>query len=433
MSLSGDIVTKNRYECTANCCDRELLGEPLNFPTATGLTAPNRFMKAAMSERLCEYDKAQSTKSGIPSKALVELYKKFAQGGCGILVSGCIMVDPDHLEAPGNVIIHKSVETPERKAAFQEWTKAGKANGGLMIAQLMHPGAEASEDTDKSKLDPSKVKKAELEILLEEFIRAGLYAEIHGFDGVEVPCAWNFTLGTLTSAEWNQETDEYNVSLADRTKALFKIIDGIRIGARNNKRFIIGVKLDASNLAPGFNSAEFAVFVKKLEDHGVDYISFFGGNLESLLDLPEDARQSLNAVDATFLSVATTLKKQVRKVKIFLNSGPTLCDMSELLRKGWADGVILARSLAAEPSFPHDLLYGVVTGGIKSLIEDDDEMTANEIAGTQMWQHATNNVVMDASNPEHLAKFRLCLAKHNKDIKFAPLNKPVIGYAKLQL
>lgn len=32
-----------------------------------------------------------------------------------------------------------------------------------------------------------------------------------------------------------------------------------------------------------------------------------------------------------------------------MNAGPTLCDMSEVLRKNWADGVVLARPLAAEP------------------------------------------------------------------------------------
>uniref|UniRef100_A0A0N5AQ63 Oxidored_FMN domain-containing protein n=1 Tax=Syphacia muris TaxID=451379 RepID=A0A0N5AQ63_9BILA len=355
MSIVSSETSHSHYECGGSCCDRELLAVPLTFPVAVGLTAPNRIMKASMSEQLCKFDKKEPANSGIPSKLLVDLYKKFAEGRSGILVTGSIMVDPCAYEAPGNVVINKSVESTERRNAFREWTKVGKSCEGLMIAQIMHPGVRASKYATDVVFNPSKVDKDELEDLFDKFILAGLYAEIYGFDGVEIPCVWDFTLGYLLNADLNKRTDEYGGAFENRTRCLLKIIDRIR--KLQGLYFIcvlsiadLSIAKDAANLASQFNKDDFAVFVRKLEDHGIDYISFSGGSVELLLDSSGDIRGSLDAIDATYLEVANTLKKLTRKAKVFLNCGSTLCNMSEVLRRNLADGVVIGRQLATDPS-----------------------------------------------------------------------------------
>ena len=73
-----------------------MLNQPLTLPC--GAVVPNRMCKAAMTEGLAHPD-------GTASAELERLYGIWSDGGSGILLSGNIQVDGDHLERPGNVIV----------------------------------------------------------------------------------------------------------------------------------------------------------------------------------------------------------------------------------------------------------------------------------------------------------------------------------------
>ena len=72
------------------------LASTLELPC--GAVLPNRISKAAMTEGL-------ATPDGRPTPALERLYGIWSDGGAGMLLSGNIIVDRDHLERPGNVVI----------------------------------------------------------------------------------------------------------------------------------------------------------------------------------------------------------------------------------------------------------------------------------------------------------------------------------------
>ena len=71
-----------------------------------GAILPNRIAKAAMTEGL-------ATPDGRPTPELERLYGIWSDGGAGMLLSGNIIVDKDHLERPGNVVIDRGVIIPE--------------------------------------------------------------------------------------------------------------------------------------------------------------------------------------------------------------------------------------------------------------------------------------------------------------------------------
>jgi hypothetical protein len=60
--------------------DASLLGHPLEFKFS-GRTAKNRFMKAAMSEKLSSWDAVDIKRRGIPSEKLAKVYKLWGEGG----------------------------------------------------------------------------------------------------------------------------------------------------------------------------------------------------------------------------------------------------------------------------------------------------------------------------------------------------------------
>ena len=64
------------------------LASSLTLPC--GAVLPNRLSKAAMTEGLAD-------PQGLPTPDLTRLYKIWAEGGAGMLLSGNIQIDADHL------------------------------------------------------------------------------------------------------------------------------------------------------------------------------------------------------------------------------------------------------------------------------------------------------------------------------------------------
>jgi 2,4-dienoyl-CoA reductase-like NADH-dependent reductase (Old Yellow Enzyme family) len=67
------------------------LFKPLRLPNGTVI--PNRIAKAAMEENLANEDHA-------PGEALVKLYRRWAEGGAGLIITGNVMVDRHALTGP---------------------------------------------------------------------------------------------------------------------------------------------------------------------------------------------------------------------------------------------------------------------------------------------------------------------------------------------
>lgn len=77
--------------------DASILGEKLVMPTSKRV-APNRFLKAAMTERISTFVEGNPLKSGIPVTKLINLYEKWSHSGFGMTLTGNIPVDFYHLE-----------------------------------------------------------------------------------------------------------------------------------------------------------------------------------------------------------------------------------------------------------------------------------------------------------------------------------------------
>jgi 2,4-dienoyl-CoA reductase-like NADH-dependent reductase (Old Yellow Enzyme family) len=72
------------------------LFEPLRLPNGTVI--PNRIAKAAMEENLANEDH-------VPGKALIRLYRRWADGGAGLIITGNVMVDRHALTGPAGVVL----------------------------------------------------------------------------------------------------------------------------------------------------------------------------------------------------------------------------------------------------------------------------------------------------------------------------------------
>jgi 2,4-dienoyl-CoA reductase-like NADH-dependent reductase (Old Yellow Enzyme family) len=146
----------HRYE--SDISDASPLGKPLKFEFS-GKTARNRFLKAAMTERLSSWDPKDFKKRGIPSKNLINVYKRWGEGEYGQILTGNIMIEYDQLEAMGNPIIPREADfSGERFDAFKKMAEASKAHGSLIVGQVSHPGRQCEQRIQPNPMSASDVQ-----------------------------------------------------------------------------------------------------------------------------------------------------------------------------------------------------------------------------------------------------------------------------------
>ena len=97
-----------------------------------------------------------ATPQGLPSTELNRLYGIWSDGGAGVLLTGNIQIDKDHLERPGNVIVD-SAPNNEMQAALASWAQAGTRNGNHLWAQISHAGRQTQTNVNKNPKAPSAV------------------------------------------------------------------------------------------------------------------------------------------------------------------------------------------------------------------------------------------------------------------------------------
>jgi 2,4-dienoyl-CoA reductase-like NADH-dependent reductase (Old Yellow Enzyme family) len=134
------------------------LAKPLKFEFS-GKTAKNRFLKAAMTERISSWDPKNVEARGIPSKNLINVYRRWGEGGFGQILTGNIMIEYDQLEAMGNPIIPRGAEfSGPRFEAFKEMASTAKAHGSLVVGQVSHPGRQCDSRIQKDPVSASDVQ-----------------------------------------------------------------------------------------------------------------------------------------------------------------------------------------------------------------------------------------------------------------------------------
>lgn len=187
----------------ASPTDPSPLGQPLAFEFS-GKVAKNRLLKAAMTERLSTWHPNNLEERGIPTPELINVYRRWAEGGFGVLLTGHIMIDYDQLEAAGNSVISRDAPFfGERFEAFKEMASVTKQHGSLAVAQLSHPGRQVSNQIQKNPISASDVQlesevmgmhfnkpkpmdENDFKNVIQGFAHAAEYLYKAGFDGIQL-------------------------------------------------------------------------------------------------------------------------------------------------------------------------------------------------------------------------------------------------------
>ncbi|KAK2029169.1 putative NADH oxidase [Colletotrichum zoysiae] len=404
-----------RYACQQDA-NQAPLAQPLKFPFSQKVAA-NRFMKGAMSERMCTWDVADVTKRGLPTDELINLYRNWGTGGWGILVSGNILIHPAHLEAAGNPVIsldHKPESGDNRFELWRRIAAGAKAEGSLFIGQINHAGRQVTSDIQSDPVSASDVQLPgkfagkrfnkphsasadEITSLVDGFVHCATYLEKAGFDGVQLHAAHGYLLAQFLSITTNRRKDSYGGSLKNRARLITDIARGIR--ERTSPRFILGIKINSVEFQEqGFTTDEAAQLCKLLEVSGFDWIELSGGTYESAAW--HHRRESTRAREAFFLEFASKIVPHVRGTKVYLTGGlRSVGGMVGVLQSG-LDGVGIGRPACTEPKLPKDIIRGAIKSCINPLLDEEQDFGMGvAMAGAQMRQLGQNKEPVDPSEP----------------------------------
>ena len=330
---------------------------PLELPCGT--TVKNRLVKAAMSEGL-------ATPSGGPSDQHIDLYRRWAEGGAGVLVTGAVMVDPEHLGEPNTVV----VADDRHLDALREWAEAGTANDTQLWMQLNHPGKQSPRSVNKYPVAPSVVPMEgpaerffatpreltvdDIKLIVWRFGYAARIAQSTGFTGVQIHAAHGYLINQFLSPNDNKRTDEYGGDLESRMRLLVEIYEAIRdeVGAE----FPISVKLNSSDgVSGGFDEDESLVVAEKLSELGVDVIEVSGGTYTAPLMQGEKVDASGDTGEIYFGDYAKQLRDKV-SAPVLLTGGFRCAADIERGLDGLADLIGMARPLVMVPEYPNELI-----------------------------------------------------------------------------
>lgn len=337
-----------------------------------GQELPNRLCKAAMTEGLAD-------PHGRPDERLETLYRRWSEGGTGLLLTGNVQVDAHHLERAGNVII-AGEQDAEARAALSRWAEASKSGGSKVWMQLSHAGRQTQQHINSAPKAPSAVPLSgtpgmkfgdpvaleadEIRSISDRFVNAAKIAEQTGFDGIQVHAAHGYLLSQFLSPKANQRNDEWGGSLENRARLLLDIVE--RCKAQAGDDFAISVKLNSADFQRGaFEEDDSAQVASWLDERGLDLLEVSGGTYEDAAMVGaskkqlSEAQQSTVEREAYFLQFAPRMRKAAPKTALMVTGGfRSRAGMNRAIEQDGVDVVGIGRPLMADTAASANILNG---------------------------------------------------------------------------
>ena len=337
-----------------------LLFTPITLPNGT--TIKNRFFKSAMSEGM-------GTRDFQPKKNIATLYKRWAEGGTGLIITGNIMVDPKGTAEPGNIVFDKN----SNMEILKNWANQGQQHGAKIMVQLNHPGKQVPKTIAKETVAPSAVPlgnglnklfstpraltTSEVEELVQKFVTSAKVAKEAGFSGVQIHAAHGYLISQFLSPHDNRRTDKYGGSLENRMRFLKEIYLGMR--EELGKDFTIGIKINSTDFKEdGLTEEDSLKTIIELANLGLDFVEISGGTYER----PAMMGATSKSTNQVFFAEYSKKLKQKIEIPVVVTGGiRSINAMNTLLNDSTTDFIGIARPLTIDPNIPNKIKQGTYT------------------------------------------------------------------------
>jgi 2,4-dienoyl-CoA reductase-like NADH-dependent reductase (Old Yellow Enzyme family) len=337
-----------------------MLFTPLTLPN--GAIVPNRLAKAAMEESLAEAGQ-------LPGPAIQRLYRRWAEGGTGLIITGNVMVDRRALTGPGTI----ALEAGTPLAPFQAWAQAARAHGAQVWMQISHPGRQVMANLkglawapsavaldlgkhSKMFAQPVAMSEADIAEVIGRFGATARAAEEAGFTGVQVHAAHGYLISQFLSPLTNRRSDAWGGSLAERARLLLEVVRSVR--AQVSPGFCVAVKLNSADFQRGgFSEDDARQVLDMLNGERVDLVELSGGSYESPAMQGRTADGRTLAREAYFLEFAMDLAR-VARMPVMTTGGIARRAIAEQVLASGVAIVGIGTALAAVPDLPRQWQAG---------------------------------------------------------------------------
>ena len=305
-------------------------------------TLPNRVIMGSLHTRLeNEHDGVQR---------LAEFYAARARGGVGLIVTGGVSPNFDGRVEEGAWVLD-SAEALEQHIPI---VQAVHAAGAKIVLQILHTGIYAKHNEIigpsalRSVINPRQPRAftvEQIEQTIDDFVQCAVLAQQAGYDGIEVMGSEGYLMTQFTALRTNKREDEWGGSLENRIRFPVEVVRRTR--EKVGPGLLIMYRISAIDLVEGgLTGDEIDRLAQALEQAGADVLNTGIGWHESVV--PTIAT---SVPRAAFAFAAARLKKVVSIPVVASNriNMPTVAE--EILERGEADMVSLARAFLADPDF----------------------------------------------------------------------------------
>ena len=313
------------------------------------VTLPNRILMGSMHTQL------ESRPGGL--ERLAAFYAERARGGAGLIVTGGFSPND-----AGNLSAHRAqFSTREDCDRHRVIPRAVHEAGGRIVLQLLHSGrygfherivAPSAVKSPINAHTPREMGAAEIEQTIDEFAHAARLAREAGYDGVEIMGSEGYLVTQFLAARTNRRSDEWGGALENRMRFATEIVRRSRAAA--GRDFIIVFRMSVLDLIEGgLESQEILQVARALETAGTTILNSGIGWHEARI--PTIAQ----AVPRGAFAWATRRVKEAVRIPVVASNrinSPEIAE--EILARGDADMVSMARALLADPEFANKARAG---------------------------------------------------------------------------
>jgi 2,4-dienoyl-CoA reductase (NADPH2) len=303
---------------------------------------PNRIMMGSMHTGL------ETRRDGV--ERLAAFYAERAKGGAALIVTGGFSPNED-----GNLGAHRAQFSNSHDAeTHRAIPRAVHEAGGRIVLQLLHSGrygfherivAPSAVKSPINPHPPREMTAQEIERTVADFARAAALAREAGYDGVEVMGSEGYLITQFLALRTNRRVDDWGGPLENRMRFAIEIVRRTR--AQAGRDFIIVYRISALDLVEqGLSSEEIGRVASAVEAAGATILNSGIGWHEARIPTIAQA-----VPRGAFAGATRRLKDAVRIPVVASNriNAPEVAE--EILARGDADMVSLARAMLADPDF----------------------------------------------------------------------------------
>ena len=309
---------------------------------------------------MCQY----SSEDGKPTDwHLVHLGSR-AVGGAGLVIIEATAISPEGRISPQD----SGIWSDEHAERFKRITKFIKEQGAVAGIQLAHAGRKAStappwengkvldeseggwqtfapsaEKFAENFTLPKKMDENDLERVRNDFVSAAKRSVEAGFETIEIHNAHGYLLHEFLSPLSNKRTDEYGESLENRMRFPLEVAEKVREAVPGH--LPVFVRISASDwMENGWDVEQSVEFCKRLKNLGIDLVDVSSGGNVPNAKIPVAPNYQVE--------FAAEIRKQAEIPTGAVGMITDANQAEEILQKGEADAVLMAREFLREPYFP---------------------------------------------------------------------------------